>query len=63
MLSMYSYLGMLARVENLAALLTAQAGRMPIKPQRLTSFSCQVKTVITTQAGNQQTKNVFSNIF
>jgi hypothetical protein len=52
MLSMYSYLGMLARVENLAALLTAQAGRMPVETQRLTPFSCHIKTV-TTQAENQ----------
>ncbi len=43
---------MLARVENLAALLAAQAGGMPVETQRLTSFSCQVKTVITTHDGD-----------
>ncbi len=52
-MSMYSYLGMLTRVENLAALLTAQAGGMPVETQRLTPFSWQIKTVITTQAENQ----------
>ncbi len=36
---LYTYLGMLTRVENLAALLTAQARGMPVEPKRLTPFS------------------------
>ncbi len=52
------YLGMLTGVENLAALLTAQAGGMPVETQRLTPFSCQVKTVITTQAENQNSVTI-----